>query len=100
MEKAVSLEAGGRGGARPGAGRGLLTDPAGPEPSRDPRLRQLSANPLVTLSRAELPGGCPQTQRLSPGVTAAWRPRGSLQRELQGVGGRLGPGPALQQHCV
>ena len=49
MEKAVSLEAGRRGGARPGAGRGLLRDPAGPEPSWDPRLRQLSANPLVTL---------------------------------------------------
>lgn len=49
MGKAVSLEAGRRGGARPGARRGLLTDPVGPEPSWDPRLRQLSVNPLVTL---------------------------------------------------
>lgn len=38
MGKAVSLEAGRRGGARPGAGRGSLTDLAGPEPSWDPRL--------------------------------------------------------------
>ena len=71
MGKAVSLEAGRRGGARPGAGRGLLTDPAGPEPSRDPGLRQLRANPLVTLQRTELPVVCPQTRRLSLGVTAA-----------------------------
>lgn len=49
MGKAVSPEAGRRGEARPGAGRGLLTDPAGPGPSRDPRLRQLNANPLMTL---------------------------------------------------
>lgn len=38
MGKEVSWDTDRRGGVRPGAGRGPLTDPMGPQPSRDPRL--------------------------------------------------------------